>query len=409
VVQATSTERRVDEWRLPLVLHVVTRFALGGLEHGVVNLINHMPAGRYRHAILCLTDATDFGHRLHRRDVPVIALQKRDGQDFSIYVRLWRTLRRLRPDIIHTRNLGTLESQAVATLAGVRGRIHGEHGRDIYDLYGSRLKYKLIRKLIAPSVDHYVAVSRDLARWLVQSIGIRPERVTQIYNGVDTRRFHPAFGRPGRLLPANFAPDGTFVVGSVGRMEPVKDHVTLVNAFIRFVASDRVDHERVRLVVVGNGSLRKTAGELLRAARMDHLAWLPGERTDIPEVMQNLDLFVLPSLAEGTSNTILEAMATGLPVVATRVGGNSELVTEGETGLLVPPGKPDLMARAIQTYVMDTGIAGRHGKAGRRRVEKEFSIEAMVSRYLEVYDAVLSRRGTATSSRTIAWAASPAS
>lgn len=391
--QDASTDRHLNARRAPLVLHVVHRLALGGLENGLVNLINHMPEQRYRHAIMCLTDSTDFRRRLRRQDVPVIALAKREGQDFSVYTRLWRALRQLRPDIVHTRNLGTLDCLAVAALAGVRGRIHGEHGRDMYDLHGSRLKYKLLRKFVAPAVDRYVAVSKDLAGWLVQSVGISPERVTQIYNGVDTRRFHPRVGRRHALMPANFAPEGAFVVGTVGRMESVKDQLTLVNAFVQLAASGRCQHEQVRLVIVGDGPLRQTALELLRSAKMDHLAWLPGERSDIPEVMQTLDLFVLPSLGEGTSNTILEAMATGLPVVATRVGGNLELVTEGETGLLVPPGDPDRMARAIESYVIARDNTSRHGRVARRRTEEQFAIEAMVSRYLDVYDTVLNRRG----------------
>jgi len=406
--QGASTDRRLDGQRSPLVLHIVHRLALGGLENGLVNLINHMPEQRYRHAIMCLTDSTDFRHRLHRPDVPVMTLRKRDGQDFSVYPRLWRALRQLQPDIVHTRNLGTLECLAVAALAGVRGRIHGEHGRDMYDLHGSRLKYKLLRKLIAPGVDRYVAVSKDLAGWLVHSVGISPERVTQIYNGVDTRRFHSRVGRRDSLMPANFAPEGAFVIGSVGRMAAVKDHVTLVNAFIRLVATGRREHEQMRLVIVGDGPLRETARELLRAATMDHLAWLPGERSDIPEVMQSLDLFVLPSLGEGTSNTILEAMASGLPVVATRVGGNLELVTEGETGFLVPPGDPDRMARAIETYMIARDLTTRHGRAARRRAEEQFAIEVMVSRYLDLYDTVLSGRGTAHASKDRSCAASPA-
>ena len=130
--------------------------------------------------------------------------------------------------------------------------------------------------------------------------------------------------------------------------------------------------------MVGDGSLRQPALELLRSAHVEDLAWLAGERDDVPELMRAMDLFVLPSLREGISNTILEAMATGLPVVATRVGGNPELVDAGNTGELVPHSDPVSMAGAIDGYFRKPEKALKHGTQGRYRVETKFSIEAMV-------------------------------
>jgi glycosyltransferase involved in cell wall biosynthesis len=172
-------------------------------------------------------------------------------------------------------------------------------------------------------------------------------------------------------------------------MAAVKDQLTLVRAFLHLLESQADACKRLRLVMVGDGPLREESRKLLCAAGAEHLAWLPGERADIPAIMRGLDVFVLPSLAEGISNTILEAMASGLPVVATRVGGNPELVEEGETGLLVPPADPVQLAEAICTYLTDHAKIVRHGRAGRKRAETEFSIEAMVNGYLAVYDAVL--------------------
>jgi glycosyltransferase involved in cell wall biosynthesis len=128
---------------------------------------------------------------------------------------------------------------------------------------------------------------------------------------------------------------------------------------------------------------------LLRDAGCADLAWLPGERSDIPEILHALDIFVLPSLGEGLSNTILEAMSTGLPVVATRVGGNPELVIDGQTGLLVPIGDPLAMAAAIEHYLRAPALMQQHGRAGRRKIEQDLSLEKMVEGYLAVYDAVM--------------------
>lgn len=373
----------------PLVVHVVYRFAVGGLENGLTNLINYMPPERYRHAIVCLTDYTDFRNRVRRVDVPCIALHKNAGHDFNVYLRFWRVLQELRPDIVHTRNLAGLEFMIPAAMARVQGRVHGEHGRDVYDLDGTNLKYNLWRRLTRPFVHHYTAVSTDLAGWLIDTVGADPRRVTQIYSGVDTQRFHPRQGARPTIGPKDFAPPGSLVIGTVGRMQAVKDQLTLVRTFLHLLETFPKAREHIRLVMVGDGPLREEAQQLLHAAHAKHLAWLPGESADIPEIMRAFDLFVLPSLGEGISNTILEAMASGLPIIATRVGGNPELVEEGRTGTLVPPADPPALAEAIRTYLVDQHRLAVHGQAGRQKVEARFSIETMVNGYLAVYDSTL--------------------
>jgi sugar transferase (PEP-CTERM/EpsH1 system associated) len=377
----------------PLVAHIIHRFAVGGLENGLVNLINATAPDRYRHAIISLTDYTDFRDRIRRANVPVIALHKREGKDFRTHLRLWRLLRELRPAIIHTRNLPALEFLSVAALAGVRGRIHGEHGRDTYDLDGSSPKYKRLRKVIHPFVSCYIAVSNDLTRWLEQTVGAGRQKVVRVCNGVDVEQFYPRTGARAPLGAEGFVQTGTVVVGTVGRMQTVKDQLTLVRAFLHLVQSDSDARERLRLVMIGEGPLREESRKLLQEAGVDALTWLPGERRDVPELMRALDLFVLPSIAEGISNTILEAMASGLPVVATRVGGNPELVEQERTGLLVPPSDSVAMAEAIRAYLHDPDKLIQHGQAGRKRAKEHFSIEAMVNGYLGVYDAVLKGKG----------------
>lgn len=375
--------------RPPLIAHVVQHFGMGGLENGVVNLLNHMPAGRYRHAVVCLDGYTDFRHRLQRDDVQFFALHKQPGKDFGLYGRLFRLLRELRPDLLHTRNLSTLEGQFVAAAAGVRARVHGEHGRDVFDLYGKNRKYNLLRKLARPLVHHYIAVSKDLADWLEHTVGAAPQRITQIYNGVDSLRFHPRREERTPIGPDGFMSGNELLIGSVGRMAEVKDYPNLVRAFLRLLELAPEARSRARLVILGEGVARATCLDLLKQANAEHLAWLPGSRDDIADLMRQFDVFALPSLGEGISNTILEAMACGLPVVATRVGGNRELVDTGITGTLVPPADPEAMAQALLTYFEDNTLVRSHGAAGRAKIEALFSMEAMVRGYMGVYDAVL--------------------
>src|SRR5215475_7446651 len=375
--------------QLPLIAHIIHRLAVGGLENGLVNLINDMPPARYRHAIVCLTDYTDFRERIRDKHIPIVALHKAEGHDLGVYVRLWRVLHHLRPAIVHTRNLSGLEYLVLAAMARIPGRVHGEHGRDIYDLDGTSVKYNLLRRAIKPFVRHYIAVSVDLAEWLVHTVGIDSWRMTQIYNGIDVQRFTPRVGPRPPLGPEGFASQDTLVIGTVGRMHAVKDQLTLVRAFLHILVTVPQAREWLRLILIGDGPLLQEASQLIRMAGAESLAWLPGERHDSPDIMRALDVFVLPSLREGISNTILEAMATGLPVVATRVGGNPELVEEGHTGQLVPPSDSVAMAAAIEVYATDAAKRSRHGAAGRAAAEARFSLHAMVNSYLEVYGAVL--------------------
>ncbi|MGA2193897.1 MAG: TIGR03088 family PEP-CTERM/XrtA system glycosyltransferase [Bryobacteraceae bacterium] len=375
----------------PLVLHLIFRFSVGGLENGLVNLINLMPPDRFRHAVVSMTEVTDFAARIRTPGVPVIALRKAGGWDLGVYTRFWRVLGKLRPTIVHSRNLAALECQIVSAAAGVPLRIHGEHGRDTYDLHGVSRKYNLFRKAVRPIVHHYTAVDRDLAQWLVSTIGIPPSQVTPIFNGVDSDAFRPPAGdRPG-IGPEGFAPPGTLVCGTVGRMQTVKDQVTLVRAFLTLLEQRPEAASRLRLVMIGEGALREPCQRLLEQAGRENLAWLPGERSDIPQLLRGMDLFVLPSIGEGMSNTILEAMATRLPVIATRVGGNPELVDENQTGFLVPVSDPQALASAIGGYLSSPELLAVHGAAGRQKIERQFSLHSMVEGYTNTYEALLNQ------------------
>jgi sugar transferase (PEP-CTERM/EpsH1 system associated) len=376
---------------VPLIAHVIYRFDVGGLENGLVNLINHMPAQLFRHAIVSLTDHSDFRERLKRDDISVFTLHKPPGNSPATVLKLWRLFRRLRPDIVHTRNIAALDATVPAALAGVPVRIHGEHGRDVDDLDGANTRRQLVRRLYKPFVHQYIALSGDLARYLRDKIGVPYSRIAQIYNGVDSSLFHPPAGCREEVPHPGFSGPGQFVIGTVGRMQEVKDQLTLARAFVRLLQIMPGAQERLRLVMVGDGPLRERVSAVLAEAGADRYAWLPGKRDDVARIMRSFDLFVLPSLAEGISNTILEAMATGLPVLATEVGGNPELVRVGETGTLVPRDDPESMALGLRAYAESAELCRRHGAEARRTVETKFGMEAMVNAYLKVYDTWLAK------------------
>ena len=370
----------------PLVAHVVYRFDVGGLENGVVNLVNRMTD--WRHVVIALTEAVPaFCARVVNPEVSFVSLHKGPGHGVKLYPAMLRELRRLRPQVVHTRNLAALEMQVPAWWAGVPLRVHGEHGRDAHDVDGTMRRYQWLRRAYSPFVHQWVALSRDLASYLEDAVGVPRGRITQIYNGVDPERFVPAPTRvPIEGCP--FVDPGLCLAGTVGRMQTVKAQPLLVKAFIRALDLQPSLRDHLRLVLVGDGSLRAECEALLAQANVQNLAWLAGERNDIPSVMQGLDLFVLPSLAEGISNTVLEAMASGLPVVATDVGGNADLVADGRSGCIVPAGDVEALARALAGFAADADLRRSAGKHGRAVVEQRFSMPAMVGAYQQVYRSV---------------------
>lgn len=374
----------------PLVAHVIYALSTGGLENGLVNIINRAPADRFRHVIICITTADDFAARITADDVRVVQLHKREGHDPGYLLRLWRLFRELRPDIIHSRNLPALETQLLSIgLPGVR-RVHGEHGREITDLDGTNWKYLAFRRLMRPFIHRYIAVSRDLERWLIESVRVAPMRVRQIYNGVDHERFSPRSDRSAASLPGSWQElDDLLVVGTVGRLTPVKDQQTLLRAIAELRRAAPELCRRVRVFIVGDGPLRQDLSELADKLGLRDMVWLPGDRDDIPALLAATDVFVLPSLGEGISNTVLEAMASGVPVIATAVGGNVELVADGVNGRLVPVGNPAVLAAALRAMLEDGQVRARQGANARARVCERFDWNSTVDAYLGVYDELL--------------------
>jgi len=372
----------------PLVAHIIFRLDYGGLENGLVNILNGMPAEQFRHAIICLAGYSDFHKRLKRDDVMLYSLEKRPGKDFGAYLRLWRLLRRLKPAIVHTRNLGTVDLQWIALASGVGGRVHGEHGWDAADPQGKNRGNLRIRRACRAVIHRYVAMSRDLENWLRSQVGVTASRITQIYNGVDIQRFAPTGPLPADL-PWQSANEKPFVFGTVGRLDRVKNQIALVESFAELTAAHQAGRERLLLMLVGSGPMEEALRDRVRALGIGDRVWFTGARNDIPHLMRSMDVFVLPSLNEGISNTILEAMASGLPVIAAQVGGNPELVQSAATGTLYESERPGRLRDAMANYLANPILAKEQGAAARAHVVKGFSLDSMVNAYLRLYRDLL--------------------
>lgn len=378
----TSTER-------PLIIHVIHHLVMGGMENGLVNLINHLPESSFRHAIVCIENDSDFRERIIRNDVDIIVMHRSHIGVWTLRKQLVTLFRRLKPAIVHSRNLSGLDALLPARLAGVRYCIHSEHGRDVDDLDGSNKKLALLRALHRPLVNRYASVSKDLQHYLIQRVGINASSISQIYNGVDTDKFFPADHKPHGVIPTHYIGNDKLLIGTVGRLQAVKDQATLIRAFAALLKQYPNLADRVHLAIVGAGPLLDDLTQLAASLNLTEKIWLPGKADNVPDVLRCFDLFILPSLAEGISNTILEAMASGLPVIATAVGGNVELISEQYNGSLFTPGDVNGLRDLIANYLNDITLLKQHGLQARQTALKQFSLKTMLNEYQLLYETGL--------------------
>jgi len=374
---------------IPLIIHLIYRLDFGGLETLMVERINRMPAERYRHAVVCLSGFNpEFAKKISKPGVQVHDLAKQPGLSLHTHAALWRLLRKLQPAVLHSYNLSAIEYAPAALLAGVPVRVNGAHGRDHDDPHGTNRKHNFLRRLMLPFYDVCYANSAAMEVWNREVIGVPGHKSRMLGNGIDADRFRPRAEGEAR---GHFDADA-IVIGSVGRVQHVKDHATLIDAFLLLRARQPALRERLRLAIIGDGPLLEKMRSKAAAAGLADAVWLPGARTDVPDILRSFDIFAMSSIAEGTPGSALEAMASALPVVGTRVGGIPEVIDDGVTGTLVPPSDPAALAAALEPYVASPELARRHGNAGRDRVQRKYSMSAMVAAYQGLYDTLCERK-----------------
>mgnify|MGYP005844852711 CR=1 FL=1 len=360
------------------LLHVLHSFDIGGVENGVANLINHSSRDRFSHDICCITRSGDSRHKLVDEHVKIYELNKQPGNDWHIIPRLAKLLGRVKPDIVHTRNWGTIDAIPAARVAGVPIVVHGEHGWNLNDPLGRNAKRRITRRVLSFGVTRFVAVSEDIRQWFIKKVGIQSSKIKTIINGVDTKKYRPSNALDKK---AGHGLAHRIIIGSVGRLDPIKQYDLLIYAFTA-LAEERND---LALVIIGDGPDRLRLESIIKDSPCPDRIFLYGARHDVADFYSIFDIFALVSRNEGISNTILEAMACGLPVVATRVGGNPELVGHMETGLLVSSVSTAEIYGALKYYLENPVQRGYHGKNGRKRTENHFSINHMVQEYQSLY------------------------
>jgi glycosyltransferase involved in cell wall biosynthesis len=295
----------------------------------------------------------------------VTALHDRGGIRPGLIFRLARLLREWQVDLLHAHDdRACLYGSLAARWARVPRIVHTRHGRSA----GSSPRQVRLMRWATRLAEQVICVSEDAAR-LAQQNGVAATKVCTIWNGIDLKRF-------GYCGPN---PSGPVV--TVARLSPEKG----IDSLIRAAALVVRELPSFRLVLAGDGPCRVALEELTTNLGLEAHVCFRGDVRNIPELLGGAGLFVLPSLSEGISLTLLEAMARGLPVVTTLVGGNPEVVEEGATGLLVPPADPGALARAILLLLQDSDRSQRMGQLGRRRVEAQFDVQHMVAAYEAAY------------------------
>ena len=362
--------------------HVVLSLQPGGLENGVVNVVNSLNPDRFRSSVCCLKQAGEFSTRLNTGKVAIYQMGKRGGIDVFLPLKLANLFRRTRPDIVHTRNADAFYYGFLgAKIAGVRSVIHSEHGRTFDE---RRLRY-WVQRAFSRYTDAVFSVSEQLKHDLVARVGIPANRIDVLYNGVDFGRF--ASTQRDQLRGQLGVKDDEFLVGSVGRLAPVKNFPLLLRA----ICAPGMD--KVIVTLVGDGPERGALEALVRELELSERVRFLGHRDDVADLLAAMDVFVLPSISEGMSNTLLEAMAAGIAVVASNVGGNPEIVRDKVDGLLFESGNVAALRRKLQELLADKVLRMKFGEAGRERVLLDFSLEAMITRYERLYESVFAGQG----------------
>jgi sugar transferase (PEP-CTERM/EpsH1 system associated) len=355
------------------VAHLLWRLGVGGMEVGVVKLVNHMDRRRIRSSICSFNPADALKHSL-APDVALHEFRRRKGNDPRLVWQLYRRFVADRPHIVHTHRWGTLlEGLVAARMAGVPIVVHGEHGT-----MELRAHNRLVQRCVWGRVDRVLSVSSMLAERMSREVGFPLDRITTIRNGVDLARFSGGSREIGRRTLGLDSED--LVIGTVGRLVAVKNQAMLLEA----LALVRAQGVRFKAVLAGEGPLLDDLQAQAARLGLSDRVLLAGNRRDVPDMLAAYDVFVLSSLSEGLSNVILEAMAAGLPVVATDVGGAGELVQPDRTGILVSSNDAEAMAAALLKLVRSPETRLAMGGAARASAE-HFSLDAMIRQYERVY------------------------
>jgi sugar transferase (PEP-CTERM/EpsH1 system associated) len=360
------------------IFHIVNAVGTGGTELIILKLCEALDERLFEQVVCTVEPTLPFANGSKPR---IISLNRAASRARLLVWHFARLFARERPDVVHSRAWGAIEAVLGARLARVPLVIHSEHGRDIRTVYGLPFRNRLFRRLCYSCADYVFAVSTELGSYYADQLCIPSGRIGLIRNGIDTERFRP--DESVRIRVRNWlslAPE-ILAVGCVGRLDPIKDHETLLKA-ADIVLTQGMN---AKLYIVGDGVARVALQALVQSRpALARQVVFSGVVQNVPEWLNAFDLFVLPSLSEGMSNTILEAMATGLPIVTT-VEAGGELIEDGVTGLLFPAKDVNALATALRSLCSSPELRATLGRRARRHAQSAFGLTHMLEQYRQLY------------------------
>jgi len=363
-------------------MQLILGLQVGGLETMVIRLVKALDRKRFEPMVCCIDELGPLADELRKTGIDVHLLQRRPGVDWRYPRRLAKLLKQQRVDVLHLHNPTALFYGSIAgRLAGIHPVIYTEHGRD----YATGRKAQLINRLVTRLVDQVVVLHERARCYMQKKEGVPPARLVKIHNGI------PALSPTGdnvreRTRRSLELADNARVIAMVARLDPIKNLPILLTAMAEIKGQQPTAH----LLIVGDGPLRESLERQTLGLGLQAVVHFLGTRHDVPDLLAASDVLVLPSLSEGLSMTLIEGSAAGLPLVASDVGGNNELVEHGVNGLLVPVSDAKALAGALIAIIMDQTKAEHMGKASRQRFHQYFEIGAMVARYQALYESGIS-------------------
>jgi glycosyltransferase involved in cell wall biosynthesis len=371
--------------RTATVCQVLHSLGVGGAEVLAARLARQL-AGAFRFLFVCLDDLGTLGQELRAQGFPVWVLGRRPGVDWRCSWRLANLLRQQRVDVVHAHQYTPFFYALTARLLYRRPSIlFMEHGRSFPDY--PRPKRMVVNRLLLERRDRVVGVGQAVRQALIRNEGLPAKKVAVIYNGIDLSAFANGFHDPQAVRREMGVGDPDLVILQVARLDPLKDHATAIHT-LEHVVRRCGD---VRLVLVGEGPELGKVQQLIAERNLSANVRFLGLRKDVGRLLSAADLFLLTSVSEGIPLAVIEAMAAGLPVVATQVGGTGEVVLDGSTGLLAPSGDAAALAERILQIAENPALGKQMGQRGCERARDVFSESQMLARYVQLYQEMLTR------------------
>jgi len=372
------------------VVHLVHKYTIGGAE-AVIDYLCRFGSNNVKNTICSFTTPDADAPYGPESKCHMISFNKGPGNELKLPVNLYGFLKRSKVDIVHAQAWGTYIEGLLAAKFLYRHNckfIFAFHGKTIFDVkFGIPWRRRFAQRLAAPFTDIILAPSNQMARDYANTIGISPQKIRVLYNGIDLSRFTKKVTCAKKKCGLN---KNDFVIGFVGRLDPVKNLVGVMKVF-KMLTEKVLPSERskLRLLIVGDGEERERLEDIKREFGLSDHVILFGLSKDIPLCMSSMNVYFQPSFYEGHSNTILEAMASGLPVISTSVGGTPEIIDDGETGYLFDPYDYSGMSMKLLALYDNEALCKKIGESAIDIIKKKYSVQRMIHEYEKLYDELL--------------------